>query len=99
MFSQAPDSQMLEDLDPIMKVWMFHNWWADQLDKAELAKNTAYLIGSFWNPEAVKQLTGEGSNQYMSSDKEFEKSWELVQQSKTESQEPIRKKRKKYLKE
>jgi len=99
MFRQFPDSQILEDIDPIMKLWMFHNWWADQLDKAELAKNTAYLIGSFWNPEAVKQLTGEGSNQYMSSDKEFEETWKMVQESKKVETEAPRKKRKKRLKE
>jgi len=97
MFRQFPDSQILEDIDPIMKLWMFHNWWADQMDQAELAKNTAYLIGSFWNPEAVKQLTGEGINQHISSDSDFEKTSEWIKKDALQSQSKHR--RRKHLKD
>ena len=56
---------------------MFHNWAQDQRDQAELAKNHAYLLGSFWNPEAVKELTGEKSG-FESSDEDFEESTKLI---------------------
>lgn len=67
-------------MDPVQKMWMYQNWLADQSDQAELAKNHAYLLGSFWNPEAVKQLMGQG-NVHMSTDEEFEESTRIVQQA------------------
>jgi hypothetical protein len=64
-------------MDPVQKVWMYENWLADQNDNAELAKNHAYLLGSFWNPEAVKQMMGDG-NVHISTDDEFEESTQMV---------------------
>jgi hypothetical protein len=66
-----------------MKMWMFENWVADQADDAELAKNHAYLLGSFWNPEAVKKILGQDSGGYSSSDEDFEKSTEMVRKMNT----------------
>lgn len=64
-------------MDPVLKVWMFQNWLEDQKDKSELTKNHAYLIGSFWNPEAVKKLMEDGST-FHSTEEEFDESSELV---------------------
>lgn len=47
-------------------------------------KNHAYLLGSFWNPEAVKRLTGEGTEQHISTDEEFEASSRMVLESNVE---------------
>lgn len=66
-------------MDPVQKVWMFENWLADQTDRAELAKNHAYLLASFDHPDAVKQLVGEG-NVHESTDEEFEESSRLVRE-------------------
>jgi hypothetical protein len=55
---------------------MYENWLADQADVAELAKNHAYLLGSFWNPEAVKQMMDSGTHQ--STEAEFEESSNIV---------------------
>jgi hypothetical protein len=67
-------------MDPVQKMWMYQNWLADQSDQAELAKNHAYLLGSFWDPEAVKQLMGQG-NVHISTDEEFEESTRIVQRA------------------
>lgn len=74
-----PDDEKIENMDPLIKLWMFENWSADQNEKLELAKNHAYLLGSFWNPEAVKQLTGNDKNRHISSEEDLEKSMEMVQ--------------------
>lgn len=66
-------------MDPIQKIWMYENWIADQNEQAELAKNHAYLLASFWNPEAVKQMLGEG-NVHISTDEEFEESSKMVKE-------------------
>lgn len=65
-------------MDPVQKLWMYENWLADHADDAELAKNHAYLVGSFWNPEAVKQLVNGDTHQ--STDEEFEESSKLVRE-------------------
>jgi hypothetical protein len=77
----TPDDERIASLDPIIKRWMFEHWVADQMDDAELAKNHAYLVASFWNPEAVKKITGEGGNTHMSSDEDLIKSMAMVRNS------------------
>lgn len=73
------DDEDLLNMDPVQKIWMYENWLADQNDTAELAKNHAYLLASFWDPEAVKQITG-ANNSHMSTDDEFEESSKLVKE-------------------
>lgn len=80
MFRCTPSSLTLEKLDPIEKLFMFQGWWDDQVETAELAKNTAYLLGSFWNPEAVKAMMGDG-NVHKSNEEDFEKSMDMVRQA------------------
>lgn len=102
MFSCEMDDPRIENMDPIKKMWYFHQWIGDQNDEAELAKNTAYLIGSFTNPEAVKKLMGEGSRSYSSSDEEFAKTTELmeaeVKRAEQKLESPGKKKKKRKLK-
>jgi hypothetical protein len=73
------DDPQILDMDPVQKMWMYENWLADQKEEAELAKNHAYLLASFWNPEAVKQILGDG-NVHVSTDEEFEESTRLVKE-------------------
>lgn len=86
-------------MDPVQKIWMYENWIEDQNDKAELAKNQAYLIASFWNPEAVKDIMQKG-NVSVSTDEEFEESCRLVkEQNQLIDKSKKNKKRRKRLKE
>lgn len=79
---------------------MYENWLADHSDNAELAKNHAYLVGSFWNPEAVKQLID--GDAHKSTDEEFEESSKLVRDFSLkeikERQKSVRKRRKRNFK-
>jgi hypothetical protein len=81
MFRCTPSDNKLEKLDPIEKLFMFQGWMDDQIENAELAKNHAYLVGSFFNPEAVKAMTGGGDNVHKSSDEDFDKSMEMVRKA------------------
>lgn len=65
-------------MDPVQKLWMYENWIADQKQKAELAKNHAYLLASFWNPEAVQNILG--GNTVETTDEEFEESSRMVKE-------------------
>jgi hypothetical protein len=63
-------------MDPVLKMWLYNQWLGDHRDDAELAKNHAYLLGSFFNPEAVQQMLN--SNVHESSDSDFEESLRMV---------------------
>lgn len=86
-------------MDPVLKLWLYHQWLGDHRDDAELAKNHAYLLGSFWNPEAVKELMNR--NVHESSDEDFEKSLQIVSENDTifatppPKKEPTKKRRRK----
>ena len=63
-------------MDPVLKIWLYEQWLGDHRDDAELAKNHAYLLGSFSNPEAVQKMMNE--NVHESSDEDYEESLRLV---------------------
>lgn len=100
MYRVLPDDPIIVNMDPVLKIWMFQNWLADQNDKGELAKNHAYLLGSFWNPEAVKQLMKEG-NVHESTDEEFDETSKWVKEFNAQSiqMEGGRKRKRRTLKE
>jgi len=79
IYQKTPDDPFFEEMDPVLKRWLFENWVADKKEAAELAKNHAYLLASFSHPEAVKQLLGDG-NVHQSTDEEFEESSRMVRE-------------------
>lgn len=101
IYHTTPDDPRIENMDPVQKIWMYENWLADHADDAELAKNHAYLVGSFWNPEAVKQLVNGDTHQ--STDEDFEESSNMVREftlkqlQNKEKQNTGRKRRKRSL--
>ena len=68
-------------MDPVQKLWLYHHWLGDQRDDAELAKNHAYLLASFSNPEAVKEMMNDSPNVYQSSDETFDETTKMVMDS------------------
>lgn len=99
MFKCEIDDPKIEEMDPIRKMWMFYSWLTDQKDKAEFAKNQAYLIGSFINPEAVQKLLGESGTTHKSTDAEFAKTVELMEKEVERSNKPNHKRKKRKIKE
>ena len=83
---------------------MFQNWLEDRKDTSELTKNHAYLVGSFWNPEAVRELMDKG-NTFESSEEDFEESVEMIRNnfeinsSNSDPDKPQRTRRRRTLKD
>jgi len=77
---------------------MYENWLEDYNDKSELAKNHAYLLGSFWDPKAVQDLMGTSGNVAISSDEDFEKSTDMVVKDRENNQAPSKKRKYRKLK-
>jgi len=83
-------------MEPVLKMYMFHHYLEDINEDVELAKNHGYLVGSFINPEAAKQIFN--NNNYTTTDEEFEESWKMVEESSKKAEQqnkPKRRRRKK----
>lgn len=95
-FRLLPDDERLEKLrsDHAIYAWMYTHWLQDSGDVRELAKEQAYCIGSFIDPERAAKASGEGVNQVQSSDEEFDESFEMVQKQALAEMEEKEKKRK-----
>jgi hypothetical protein len=102
MFQKLPNDPLISKMDPVLKMWLYEQWLGDHRDDAELAKNHAYLLGSFWNAEAVQQMLGD--NVHESSDEDMEESMRMVRDTnlkllQTEEAPKRKRKRKATLKD
>jgi len=80
-YKKTPDDPWIVDMDPVLKMWMYNQWIGDQTDDAELAKNHAYLLASFWNPEAVQKILGEsGAKTFESDEESYQESMRMVRE-------------------
>jgi len=108
MFRCEPDDPRITEMDDIKKTWMYYSWLESQGEENLRLRRLGCLIGSFWNPEAAKEMLGIGVNKVAVSDEQFEKSIEFVRENKkapfvlkdgdlisTKSEQPPGKKRKK----
>ena len=75
MYQKLPSDPFITEMDPVLKMWLYEQWLGDHRDNAELAKNHAYLLGSFTNPEAVQQLMSNAIHE--SSDEDMEESLKM----------------------
>jgi|SRR5271165_7194227 len=98
-----PDDPIIENMDPVMKAWMFYNWIEDFGDENKMLENQAMLIGSFTNPELVQKMLGHGVTKSVSSDEEFEKISKLImeedEQFEKEQKQTRKRKRKRKIEE
>ena len=96
MYRRLPTDPFITDMDPVLKLWLYENWLGDHRDDAELAKNHAYLLGSFWNPEAVRQMMTDVVHE--SSDEDMEESMRMVMETDANAleQAPIKRRRRKF---
>ena len=56
MRGKYPNDPEFEEMDPVLKMFMYAHWIEDQNEKVELLKNHGYLIASFIDPQAVKKI-------------------------------------------
>ena len=89
-------------MDPVLKMFLYYQWLGDHRDDAELAKNHAYLLGSFWNPQAVQDMLNP--NIHESSDEDVAESMKIIEEtdvraSKAPKPESKKRKRRAILKE
>jgi hypothetical protein len=82
-------------MDDVTKAWMFFNWAEDTSEQNVLLRNQGCLIGSFWNPEAAREIMGEGIKKITTTDQEADNAWQFVVNQRENEQKPSKKKKKK----
>lgn len=94
-----PDDKWFEEVDPLLKAYMFEQWLQDQIEAQELQRMNAILVGSFTNPEAARNMLKSDSPDFTSSDEDFQKSIEMIEQDKEKFriQQKINKRRRRLI--
>lgn len=102
MFGKEPDDSWFEEMEPVKKLWLYESWAHELELELEKEKSLAILIGSFSNPEMAQKMISRENPEYVSSDDEFEQSWQAVKQHIQKEEEnknpsPKRKRRRKKV--
>jgi hypothetical protein len=76
------DDPWFDELDPVLKVYMYEHWNRDQEEAFEFARSQSILIGSFSNPSAAKDMLKNENPDFSSSNEEFEQSIKMIEENK-----------------
>ena len=90
-----PDSSWWETQDPVFLSYLYEHWANEQEYEYDLARSLAILVGSFTNPEAAQKMLKDENPDFESSDEDFKKSMQMVEEDaeKAEKQKSKRRKR------
>jgi hypothetical protein len=100
LLKKLPDDPDIENMDLVVRAWIYHNWIEDYNDEYKLLENQGYLIGSFTNPEMVRKILDKDKNTITSSDEDFDKlSKEIVDANRTALDKKDKRKRKRKIQE
>ena len=86
-YQKLPDDPFFEEMDPLLKLYMYESWIAKQELEMERTRHASILTGSFSNPEAARKMVEEEPD-HASTDEEFEKSFEMAMQISDEPEKP-----------
>lgn len=95
MFRKFPDDPEIENMNPVMRAWMFHNWIEDFHDEYKVLENQSYLIGSFINPELVKRILGKDGREFESDDTAYEDLLKQIRQKNELEDKSLKKRQRK----
>lgn len=90
-YSKDPDDPWFDELDPLLKTYMYEHWCLDQQEAFELTRNQAILIGSFSNPAAAKDMLKADDPDFTSSDEDFERSLKMVEEDGKKQKQKLKK--------
>jgi len=93
-FGKLPDDPFFEEMNPIVKLWLYESWINEIESEYEKLKQLGILIGSFYNPEAAKQMAKQDNADFTTTDEEFEESMRMVREHPLPQQQQTNKRRK-----
>lgn len=93
-FQKLADDPWFDSLDFFQQIYMYEQWMEDKNESHELNENYAVLTGSFSNPDAGKAYWKQKNPKFKSSDEDFAKSMEMVENQEVK---PMRRRQRKLL--
>lgn len=92
------DDPWFDEIDPVLKIYMYEHWCRDKEEQFEMARSQSILIGSFSNPTAARDMLKSENPDFASSDADFEKSLQMIEESKkTDAQKKRKRQRRTVL--
>ena len=86
-----PDDPWFEEVSQETWIWMYQSWITDLEEQHETYKNYATYLGAFSNPELAQKIANE--NKYITTDKEFEESWNNILADEEVEEKPLHRRR------
>lgn len=90
-----PDDPFFEDMDPLMKLYLYESWINKLELEFERERNLGILIGSFTNPEAAQKMVKKDHPDVVATEDEAEENKALKELILKE--EKVKKKRKRRV--
>lgn len=78
IYKKLPDDPFFEEIDPVLKAWMYNSWVQDIQEKMERSKELGLLIGSFTNYDAVRKIIKSENPDHIMTDEEFDELSEKI---------------------
>lgn len=91
------DDPWFDEINPFLKVYMYEHWCRDKEEQFEMARSQAILIGSFSNPTAARDMLKSENPDFASSDVDFEKSLQMIEDGKKNDDQKKRKRQKRKV--
>jgi len=91
------DDPWFDEIDPVLKVYMYEHWCRDKEEEFEMARSQSILIGSFSNPSAAKDMLKAENPDFSSSDADFEGSLQIVRANRIKAEQSKRKRQRKVI--
>lgn len=88
------DDPWFDQLDPVLKVYMYEHWCRDQEEAFEMVRSQSILIGSFSNPAAARDMLKSDNPDFASSEEDYQDSLKLIEENKKNTKQRKRQRRK-----
>lgn len=80
-----PDDPWFEEMDFVLKLWLYESWCKDQEEKNNFARSYVILNGSFTNAEMARKMIKQDNPDFESSEEDFDKtSKEMLKKNRQE---------------
>lgn len=97
-YQKLPSDDWFDEMNPIEKRWIYESWIADQEEQHKFTRDYVVMSGFFTNPEMAKQLQKIDNPDYSSSDDDFDKSIQMIEEDKRSNKAKVKKRRRRLTK-
>lgn len=98
MFGKLPSDPFFEEINIYEKLWLYEGWVNKMDEDAKLKKSMAILTGGFHNPEMARKMLSLETPDHVTTEEEFEQSWQEVEKAREQEESKALNKRRRRRK-